>query len=91
MSATVPNIDQIAAWLGAELYVTSFRPITLVEHVVVDRTVYTGVGGQTRCRQLEDSLQGDPDGETNPRHQTLNLKTVCRATRMVRQTPGIKP
>ena len=40
LSATVPNISDLAAWLNADLYVTNFRPIPLTEFVVS--------GGQVR-------------------------------------------
>ena len=34
MSATVGNIQDLAHWLHAELFVTDFRPVKLVERVV---------------------------------------------------------
>ena len=33
MSATFPNLAQVASWLSAELYVTSFRPVTIREYI----------------------------------------------------------
>eukprot|EP00047_Mylnosiga_fluctuans_P016256 m.53110 g.53110 ORF g.53110 m.53110 type:complete len:1528 (+) comp6444_c0_seq1:1-4584(+) len=35
MSASLPNINRLCAWLGATYYTTSFRPVPLVEHAVV--------------------------------------------------------
>jgi DNA polymerase theta len=40
MSATMSNISQIAHWLDADSYVTSFRPIGLNEYVKVDSILY---------------------------------------------------
>ncbi|OUM69308.1 hypothetical protein PIROE2DRAFT_22480, partial [Piromyces sp. E2] len=40
MSATLPNIDEIARWLNAALYITDFRPVPLEEFIVVDNIVY---------------------------------------------------
>jgi replicative superfamily II helicase len=33
MSATFPNIKQVAAWLNAELYITDFRPVKVNEYI----------------------------------------------------------
>ena len=33
MSATFPNLSQVATWLTSELYVTDFRPVTIREYV----------------------------------------------------------
>ncbi|ORX42483.1 P-loop containing nucleoside triphosphate hydrolase protein [Piromyces finnis] len=40
MSATLPNIDEIARWLNAALYITDYRPVPLEEFIVVDDIVY---------------------------------------------------
>ena len=35
MSATLPNVDQVANWLGARLYVCNDRPVPLVHRILV--------------------------------------------------------
>lgn len=40
MSATLPNLEILANWLDASLYVTDFRPIPLFEHTHIDGAVY---------------------------------------------------
>ncbi|RZC40268.1 DNA polymerase theta, partial [Asbolus verrucosus] len=40
MSATLPNLEILAKWLEAELYVTAFRPIPLYEQALVCGEVY---------------------------------------------------
>ena len=35
MSATLPNVEEVARWLGARLYVSSFRPVPLEQTLLV--------------------------------------------------------
>ena len=35
MSATMPNVAQVASWLGAELFITDFRPVPLEKCLLV--------------------------------------------------------
>ncbi|KAI1864264.1 hypothetical protein JX265_008635 [Neoarthrinium moseri] len=40
MSATLPNIEVLAQWLGAHRYQTAYRPIPIKEHLVYDSKIY---------------------------------------------------
>lgn len=40
MSATLPNINELAQWLDAVLYTSNFRPVPLHEYALVGNTVY---------------------------------------------------
>lgn len=40
MSATIPNLSDIARWLDAELFITNYRPIPLFQRLVVDEEVF---------------------------------------------------
>lgn len=40
MSATLPNIADLAGWLGAALYTTQYRPVDLEVKVCLDRKLY---------------------------------------------------
>lgn len=40
MSATLPNMADLAKWLDAALYITDFRPIPLTQYLKVNNSVY---------------------------------------------------
>jgi len=40
MSATLPNLSTLAKWLDAELVVSDFRPVPLVEHIKIDDSLF---------------------------------------------------
>lgn len=40
MSATLPNLDLLTRWLGAQFYRTDFRPVDLHEMIKIDSTIY---------------------------------------------------
>lgn len=44
MSATLPNVDQVAQWLDAVLYQTDFRPVQLHEYVKLGGQVFNKQG-----------------------------------------------
>ncbi|MES1920427.1 hypothetical protein MHBO_002095, partial [Bonamia ostreae] len=44
LSATLPNIGDLAKWLDAELFVTDFRPVPLTEFYLIGSTVYSKAG-----------------------------------------------
>ncbi|KAJ3340685.1 hypothetical protein HDU93_006542 [Gonapodya sp. JEL0774] len=61
MSATIPNIQLLASWLNAGLFVTGFRPVPVTEHVYIEGKLYDPNLNEERvlCRDLPKS---DPDG-----------------------------
>lgn len=41
MSATLPNLDEVWAWMGASLYMTDYRPVHVNEYVKVNDKIFT--------------------------------------------------
>jgi hypothetical protein len=48
MSATVSNIQLLANWFGAKLFITNFRPVPLIESLAFDLNVYDKNGQSIR-------------------------------------------
>ena len=82
MSATLPNLSEIAAFMGnAELFVSDYRPVPLVQYLKLNQFVHRLVepDGQTKYARTVSSkrAQLDPDGigelvlEVVPQHSVL--------------------
>ena len=61
MSATLPNLDMLANWLGAQLYRTDYRPVPLKEMVKIGPTLYDTNFSTLQTYNPSDSLPGDED------------------------------
>ncbi|KAI5637417.1 DNA polymerase family A domain-containing protein [Phthorimaea operculella] len=72
MSATLPNLEVLAQWLEAELFITQFRPIPLDEYCLVGNRMYDKDG---KCI---NTLQGGTDDGDNVLKICLNtIKEKC--------------
>ncbi len=61
MSATLPNVDVLARWLGAELYCTDFRPTPLKEMLKIGSTLYDMNFKIVREFSNSEGIPGDED------------------------------
>ena len=49
MSATLPNLEVIANWLEAEMYVSNFRPVPLTEYYKIGNDIFNEKHAKERC------------------------------------------
>lgn len=59
LSATIPNLKTIADWLQGSLYVTSYRPVPLVEKIKISKCIYEASSylENPSCKPLETISQ----------------------------------
>ncbi|GAU88532.1 hypothetical protein RvY_01215-2 [Ramazzottius varieornatus] len=61
MSATLPNLGDIATWLKADLFISDYRPIPLYERVKVGLSLFDKTWNQVRPVTPFPPLKDDPD------------------------------
>ncbi|MDP2666830.1 MAG: DEAD/DEAH box helicase [Candidatus Diapherotrites archaeon] len=89
LSATIPNADEVAAWLKAELVQSNYRPVPLKEGVHYDGTIFFK-GDEKKSLSKEDPLEGIIGDTLAQRKQSLVFaNTRARAESLAKQTGGL--
>lgn len=70
MSATLPNLEVLAHWLSAELFVTQFRPIPLDEFCLVGNKLFD------KCGQLMSTIENTKNSEDSDNVLKICLNTI---------------
>mmetsp|Transcript_17169 Transcript_17169/g.30871 ORF Transcript_17169/g.30871 Transcript_17169/m.30871 type:complete len:455 (+) Transcript_17169:911-2275(+) len=55
MSATLPNVAEIAKWLDASLYISDYRPTVLHERIALKNTIYSKTGEELSSTEVSDT------------------------------------
>ncbi|XP_075587957.1 DNA polymerase theta [Dermatophagoides farinae] len=84
MSATIPNLNDIAKWLDAELFVTDYRPVPLIEHIVAGNKILKISTNSIQSPDTQfDSLAstvvssgGPSNDDNNGEIECIPLKTI---------------
>jgi len=89
LSATIPNAAELAKWLGAELVQSDWRPVTLKEGVLYDKTVLFADGTSLELHSdLKDDLSAFVEDTLKKGKQVLifantrkNAESIARRLR----------
>ncbi|KAH7329317.1 DEAD/DEAH box helicase [Stachybotrys elegans] len=68
MSATLPNIDLIAQWLGGHSYLTRYRPVPIEEHLVHNGLIYSSQEARIMVLSSQKKLSQETEPPRPARH-----------------------
>ncbi|KAM0819610.1 putative P-loop containing nucleoside triphosphate hydrolase protein [Seiridium cardinale] len=83
MSATLPNVEILAQWLGAHRYQTVYRPVPLDEHLVYESSIYA-VASTSSMSKAATQLNS---GSTPTKAQSSPVRTVQPSAHRELQDP----
>ncbi|XP_033740640.1 LOW QUALITY PROTEIN: DNA polymerase theta-like [Pecten maximus] len=72
MSATLPNLELLAGWLNAKMFLTDFRPVPLTETIKLGTAIYDSCMSKIRDIDLTLTFKGDDDHVIPLCLETLN-------------------
>ena len=61
MSATLPNLNVFAEWLNASLYQTDFRPISLMECIKFEKSIYDKEMKVVNTINVDNRIENDSE------------------------------
>ena len=76
LSATLPNIKLLTEWVGADLFVTTFRPVPLEQYVKVGATVFRD-DCCTAVAKLRPTSSEDSDHVVTLCNETISGGAAC--------------
>ena len=96
MSATLPNLPQIARWLGSSLFMTQFRPVPLKEYLKVDSSIFLvrdngEVVVQQPLQQSSGAATAQKSGASNAPSKPGAQPTAQPAARTARNAKAAQP
>lgn len=89
LSATIPNSDELAAWLGAELIQSNYRPVPLKEGVHYESTIEFNDRSKEKTRE-DDPLEAMLANTLEKKKQALVFaNTRPRAESLAKQSAAV--
>lgn len=84
LSATIPNNKEVAAWLGAKLFESTYRPTVLEKKVACDGKLFSEEGAEKiEEKEMIAGLAKKALGENNGKGQVIVFVSTRRSTEAI--------